>query len=266
MKTRLGLDANLPVTDIVSEAIKLIWLQSGFVLSRFFPFMLALALIDWLGKVLFPEQAGLMPMVFMLLSMLLGVVFAIACHRFALADQDVPIQFKWSRDHWRYLWRGVQIGLVGGLVLMVALIGFGMVAPGLLSAQGGAEAQLSGPAIGIALVGLMLMLYVTSRLSVTLPEIAIGRPSSLKRAWKLSNGNGSRLVVVVWIVPIVLALPFMAAYLLESSLMLFVAGMGAYIATLISLITLSLSYRFLVDLERESSPEKTDGDDSGFSA
>lgn len=266
MKTRLGLDANLPVTDIVSEAIKLIWLQSGFVLSRFFPFMLALALIDWLGKILFPEQSGLMPFIFMLLSMLLGVVFAIACHRFALADKDVPVSFGWTRDHWRYLWRGVQIGLVGGLVIMLALIGFGIVAPELLSLQEGGEPQLSGPAFAIALLGLMLMAYVTSRLSVTLPEIAIGRPSSLKRAWKLSSGNGSRLVVVVWIVPIVLALPFMAAYMLESSLMLFVAGMGTYIATLISLITLSLSYRFLVDLERESSPETTDSEDSGFSA
>ena len=58
MKTRLGLDANLPVTDIVSEAIKLVWLQSGFVLSRFFPFMIVLALIDWGGQVLFPQQSG----------------------------------------------------------------------------------------------------------------------------------------------------------------------------------------------------------------
>ena len=272
MKTRLGLDANLPVTDIVSDAIKLVWLQSGFVLSRFFPFMLVLALIDWMGQVLFPEQSGsIMPFVFMILSMLRGVVFAIACHRFALADTSVPIAFKWSSDHWRYLWRGVQIGLVAGLVILLALVVFGLLSPGLLGAAtgstGGETPAISGPAIVVAIFALMAMMYVTARLSVTLPEIAVGRPSSLRRAWMLSKGNGNRLVAVVWIVPVVLALPFLAAYAVDSTLMLFLGALGTYIATLVSLITLSLSYRFLKDLETESSGgSDTDSSDSGFSA
>ena len=270
MKTRLGLDVNLPVTDIISDAIKLVWLQSGFVLSRFFPFMIVLALIDWIGQVLFPEQSGsLMPFLFMLLSMLLGVVFAIACHRFALANTQTPIAFGWSPDHWRYFWRGIQIGLIAALVIMVVMVVFGLMSPGLLGVGGaeGAAPMISGPAIAVAILGLMVMMYVTARFSVTLPEIAIGQRSSLKRAWQLSKGNGSRLVVVVWIVPVTFALPFLAAYALDSSLMVFVGALGTYVATLVSLITLSLSYRFLKDLETESSGGgDSDQDESGFSA
>merc|ERR1711879_580980 len=208
----------------------------------------------------------MMPILFMLVSMLLGVVFAIACHRFALADSDLPVSFKWTRDHWRYLGRGVQIGLICGLVILLTMIVFGVAAPGLFMNQDDVESAITGPAIIVVLIGLMIMMYVGARLSVTLPEIAVGRPSSLKRAWQLSKGNGSRLVVVVWIVPIVLALPFMAAYALDSTLMLFLGALGTYIATLISLITLSLSYRFLTDLERESAEGDPNSGDSGFSA
>ena len=82
---------------------------------------------------------------------------------------------------------------------------------------------------------------------MTLPELAIGRRTSLKRAWAMSRGNGSRLVLVVIVLPLLLTAPFLLLYWFDLLLLNYLAALGVYASTLISLVMLSLAYRFLLE-------------------
>ena len=95
----------------------------------------------------------------------------------------------------------------------------------------------------------MIGLYFGSRLSITLPEMALGQKSSLGRAWQMSRGNGSKLVLVVFIVPVMMTMPFILLMFGNDTpgLLSYLAAFGTYITTLISLVMLSLSYRFLLE-------------------
>ncbi len=267
MKSPLGLNADLPVADLVTEAITLLWSKRTAVIKMFLPAMLILALVDWSSSTFLAENDYVSQFGFLIVSVLLSVVFATSCHRFTLLPQD-----KWDanalhgmrREEFRYLLRGLLLGVIGAVVffcsMLVAMIFLGQ-----------EDAWLG------AVMGILPALYIWSRLSVTLPELALGQKTDLKRAWSLSEGNGSRLVLVVFIVPIALASPFLALFMLDHSVLSYVAAFGTYITSLISLVMLSLSYRFLLDFyepqmpEQESLPTETTEPavkprDSGFDA
>lgn len=266
MKSPLGLSADLPVADLVSEAVALLWSKRAAVIKMFLPAMLILALVDWSSSTFLAENNYAGQFGFLIVSILLSVVFATSCHRFTLLPQD-----KWDanalhgmrREEFRYLLRGLLLGVIGAVVffctMLVAMLFIGQ-----------EEAWLG------AVAGVLPALYIWSRLSITLPELALGQKSDLKRAWSLSEGNGSRLVLVVFIVPVALASPFLALFMLDHSVLSYVAAFGTYITSLISLVMLSLSYRFLLDFyepqvaenEQEYQPAETSvkQQDGGFDA
>lgn len=234
MKSPVGLDVELPVMEIMRDALWGIWAQKALITRRFIPAMLLLAGLDWSGEYFFPEEDWLMQVGFMMLSVILGVVFATAIHRMALHGQYRPAGQIWKGEESRYLSRGVLIGLTFGLVFGLLFFPLTVILGVDLAAVG-------------AVIGVSASLYVTARMSITLPEIALGGRSNFRRAWQLSEGNGSRLVLVVWIAPILLASPFLALFAVDHAVLRYLAAFGTYVTTLISLMMLSLSYQFLID-------------------
>ena len=262
MKSPLGLEANLPVMDIIRESLGLLWQKRELVLRMFLPALFILALVDWVASA-FIDERSLLQLGFALASLILAVLFATAAHRFTLLPPEqwyASALHAWKGEEFRYLLRIIQIVLCAFAVIF-ALV---MV---LLVVLGKEMAPLAGVA------GILPGFYIWGRLSVTLPEIALGQRTTLKRAWQLSAGNGSRLVLVVVVVPVLLMLPFIALYAADSLLLNYVAAFGSYITSLISLVMLSLSYRFLLDFydggdeSRQLPEDETAADqNSGFDA
>lgn len=239
MKSPLGLQAELPVTDLVREALQLLWHKRAQVLRMFMPVILLLALIDWLSGLYLDNQRPVLQGILLLASVGLSVLFATACHGFTLLpaeQQQSRILHGWGRLEFRYFIRAVQIGLIAGVV-------FGVVMFALMLILGGQGET----AIAAAVLALLPAAYLWGRLSVTLPELAIGRRTSLKRAWAMSRGNGSRLVLVVIVLPLLLTAPFLLLYWFDHLLLNYLAALGVYLTTLISLVMLSLAYRFLLE-------------------
>ncbi|MCD8523751.1 MAG: hypothetical protein LRY66_01805 [Saccharospirillaceae bacterium] len=237
MKSPLGLSADLPVMDLITEAIALLWLKRSAVIRMFLPAMLILALVDWSSSVFLAEDDYLNKLVFIIVSIFLSVMFATSCHRFTLLPKeqwDANALHGIGREELRYLLRGILLAVIAVVVFFGTML-FAMVFLGQENAWLG------------AVIAVLPALYFWSRLSITLPELALGQKSDLKRAWSLSAGNGSRLVLVVFIAPVVMASPFLALFMLDHSALRYLAAFGTYITSLISLVMLSLSYRFLLD-------------------
>ncbi|KZZ44196.1 hypothetical protein A3759_21100, partial [Thalassolituus sp. HI0120] len=196
MKSRLGLEAELPVVDIVQEAVELLWEKRADVIRMFLPAMLILAAIDWASHYFFPADVDAeIPvfhpeqLIFVVASIVLSILMATACHRFTLLPKEgwnANAIHGFGRNEFRYLLRGLQITVCCVVVFSSVMMG--------LMALVGPERTIFAVAVAV-----MLTLYIWSRLSITLPEVALGTQTGLARAWDISKGNGSRLVVVVWV-------------------------------------------------------------------
>lgn len=256
MKSSLGLKAELAVVDIIKEAIGLLWIKRIDVVRMFLPAMLLLAAVDSASQYFFPqnseaEVAIFHPeqLLFVLVSAILSILLATACHRFTLLPREqwnTNALHGFGRAEMRYLLRLMQIGVLCCVVLFAVMLPL----TALVGDQG---------AIAAGVIAVMVMLYVWSRLSITLPEVALGQKSTLTRAWQLSRGNGSRLVVVVIVAPVAMTFPFLVLMFTDSEVgvLSYLAAFGTYITTLISLVMLSLSYQFLLDFYDDGGTEKS---------
>jgi len=287
MKSPLGLEARLPVFELFKDALFLLWAKRSRLVTMFLPIIVVLVVLDQYSTAVSnafiesmdPERAAeysapMLQFLFVtLISMLLSILLATTVHRFSLQDSS-----HWpknalrlpNRYDWRYLWRSIVISLAAAAAGTIAIMLFGGVTGALL---GGGDPEAMKGTIGLAIIpGVMLMLYIVARLSVTLPEIAIGTEGSdLGRAWRMSKGNGSRLVIVVMALPLLVNLPFLALFAVENVVANIIAAFGVYSMTLISITVLSLSYQFLVEFyEPEESenvvPEADPKDDSSLDA
>lgn len=285
MKSPLGLEARLPIFDLFKDAVFLLWAKRGRLVSMFLPIIVVLMVLDHYSSALgesvmatvgevagemkdMPEGMGRF-LVLTLVSMLLSVLMATTVHRFSLQDSAFwpknALRFP-IRSDWRYLARSVQILAICVLILMGVSVVGGAFA-GILSGAAGPEA-IQQTIILFMVPGFMIMLYVSARLSVTLPEIAIGTEGSdLSRAWRMSKGNGSRLLIVVLLLPFIVTSPFLMLYSFDNIMMNIIAAFGIYAMTLISVTVLSLSYQFLLEFyepqDGESvQPETSASDDS----
>lgn len=239
MKTVNGLEVKLPVLDLLKEASNVLWHRRDEVARIFLPAILVLGILDFISGQM--QESGsisfqLGQLIIIIPSLLLSILLATTCHNYTLNPWMKVVVFKWlSNAEWRYLLRGLQIGIIAAVFFSVIFF---------------TGITVVNNPVGIALVSLvsvMPAIYIWGRLSIILPEVAIGRESSLKRAWSLSKGNGWRVTLVVIGIPAALMLPIMGLYIVNNSALNLVASIGIYLGTLISLVTLSLSYRFLAD-------------------
>jgi cation transporter-like permease len=189
MKSPLGLEARLPIFDLFKDAVFLLWAKRGRLVSMFLPIIVVLMVLDHYSSALgesvmatvgevagetkdMPEGMGRF-LVLTLVSMLLSVLMATTVHRFSLQDSAFwpknALRFP-IRSDWRYLARSVQILAICMLILIGVSVVGGAFA-GIIGGAAGPEA-IQQTIILFMVPGFMIMLYVSARLSVTLPEIS----------------------------------------------------------------------------------------------
>lgn len=240
MKTPSGLKAELPVIDLFQEAISMLWQKRVQVIRLFMPALALLAFIDWLADLILPDNSSVsLTAVFLLVSVALSVLLATACHQFTLLPPEQRqvgrVLRAWGRNEARYLVRALVIGVLAAVVFFLCV---------LLLMLFSTDQKLM---VVMSALALLPALYLWGRLSITLPELALGQSTGIRRAWDMSAGNGSRLALIVIIMPLLLGSPFLLLYLADNLLLNYVAALGTYLTSLISLVTLSLSYQFLLE-------------------
>lgn len=278
MKSPLGIDARLPVMDLLNDAFNSIYQNKMMLLKRFGPALVLLVALDVLMQLFLPEtpdyeakvkalqasgeeinlqamielsKFSTSNMIIFVVSIFVSILYATGIHKFTLlpkSEQNQPVLRLWGMPEFKYLLRSLLIAFVSAFFAFILMSLIVLIA----------GSNLAWVAV---LVSAMLMIYLMSRFSIILPETALGKPSSLTRAWGMSQGNGSRMVLVVFIIPIVLSLPFVLLGLFENPLLRVFSNIGVYFSTLVSLTTLSLSYQFLLEFY-----EPSDSQDSGDSS
>lgn len=269
MKSPLGIDAQLPVMDLLNEAFGSIYQNRVELFKILGPALVLMVGLDLALNLFFaptPEELEAMKqaqesgemvdlsqiikgsstaMLLSFASAFIGVLYATSIHKFTLLPKETPIKSAlrfWGMAELKYLLRSILIFIISGfaasLIFMFLMLVFGE-----------KNAWIGG------IVSIMLCIYWISRLSIILPETALNKPSSLKRAWQMSQGNGSRMVLVVAVIPICLSIPFILLNQLDIPLISVISSIGVYFSTLVSLTTLSLSYQFLLEFYE---PEQTE--------
>ncbi len=175
-------------------------------------------------------------------------VFAVTCHRLVLLDaasiasRPVP---RWSWRETRFFYWLVGIWLIcwgAGIAAMTLILNLAIMPMGPPSDGWFSKAQylVSVPAY-----------YLFARLCPVFPAVAIDRRVDLKWAWKLTQGNGWRLFLVVAVLPWLISAATGLLYrgnatALETVILTFLGS--ALFA--VEIAALSLSYR---ELTREES-------------
>ena len=180
----------------------------------------------------------------------LQVLLAINMQRLVLMGPSAVPRFGlggWGLREWRYLgWNGAQLlGALGAFLLLSPLGTFGP--PGWT-------------------VALAVSAYVSARLALMLPGIAVDRPLELREAWRRGDGQGMRLAVIVIALPIsglLLFMPLNASELLPVRIFGALASLSvnAWVAS-----ALALAWRALDDpgaeeaIDRSAPPISVDAD------
>lgn len=251
MKSPLGLEARLPAMDIIKESAVKMWQQRQHVLRLFLPVIIVMSMIDFLNMTYFasPEPVpGELPSVESMAANILGLLFtllmATAAHKFTLLDQQywpaTALRLP-GKNEVRYFVRFLQLVMIAVGVVLVSSVPAYMI-----------ESPVTDL---LQMFGIFFAIYLLARLSVTLPEIALGLRSSLLRAWDMSKGNGGALVLLVVILPVVLTLPVTVMAIVSQDMIVRLLGItGTYFATLLALIVMSTSYQFLLNFYEPGHP------------
>jgi hypothetical protein len=217
-----------------------------------------------------PPSAG-----FVLTAILLPVVgllalssTAVAWHRLILLGEQPPaIYLGLGKPVIRYLGRFLLIGLVALPILLLCLL---LLSPLLFRLP--PPTPFAPPSLGhllaLSIANLIVplpALLVISRLVISLPGIAIGRPMTLSEAWQSTAGNTGRLLggtLLVYVPSYVIGLAIQLATwpprwppsgnLMAAVLLNFLVG---FLVAVAAISFLSLSYRFLIGTAQPRLPE-----------
>ncbi len=182
-------------------------------------------------------------------------LFAIVVHRTVILGADSlpnPIGMFWSPRETRFI--GWTIGLAILTFLLTFFIGFFAVA----IAIAGPIYQLSL----ILIIGLwLIVVYIYTRLSMVFPATAIEDATSLERAWRLTEGNGIRMVIVMLLAAgPVFGLGLLILYLIPYGTVATVMDiLLAFVVGAFGVCTVSVTYRQLLRIESERLGNTPDG-------
>lgn len=162
------------------------------------------------------------------------ILLAVAVHRYILVNELVGIDEGVTKASFLYFLWLIGIGLVSALIFVL---------PALLLAPLGISTILLFGAIPVA--------YVTSRMSLVLPDRAIGRDTDIKEVWEVSRGNGWKLTVILVLLPTLLSLPFgLLQWVLPGGLSVLVEVLAAAPLVILNVALLSVAYRQLTAMRQ----------------
>ena len=186
-------------------------------------------------------------MVYLVLSLIIGLWIAVAWHRYVLREEDsggvIP---KWQGGR---VWAYFTKSLLSGLALAVAGLVIGLVVGFVMATLFHNAGATRADAAGIGLITLVLIavpiIYVFFRLCPALPAAALGEPLGLGDAWRLMAGKGGTILVLALVTVVVgAALGMGPAYLfgLNGLPMLIWDGLVQWFNTMVGISIMTTLY------------------------
>jgi hypothetical protein len=158
----------------------------------------AVILYVWYGTT--EHDRPLVPFLWLAQSFLMTLA-AVSCHRVILLGPEAVAPLGASgtamRD-WRFIWTATLLYVATLVLLQIAttliFLPLGMIYPDVIE-MGRDRTQL------LIWLAALPALYVTSRFAICLPAVATDRRLRFDAAWRLTRGNGLRLLVLVSLLP-----------------------------------------------------------------
>jgi hypothetical protein len=232
----------LPVIDIMKTAFSVSWF-SKFKLLRtlIIPYLIIVAL-EAIQPLIVLKVGMVAGSGLRILKLIVYALFAVSCHRLILlGDTSIPkfgLIIPGKREFRFWGWTvliGICIMIVTGVIFVINA--------GLLKLLMSVFDVYIPPVIDPIIF--LLVAYVTSRLSLIFPAIAIDKHPNFDWAWNQSRNNGWRLFVLI-------VLPLVSIsgihYLIKDESSLFLNGLVVFFSfslTVLGIIFISLSYKEL---------------------
>lgn len=172
-------------------------------------------------------------------QILIYTLLAVRVHRIVLAGRSVKQNwFRWTWRETRFLGWLIVVYFFWTLIMAPIVAGVGVASDFKLVSQG---VWVDALALTLATVP---NAYVFVRLAFLLPATAVDQKRNLRWAWELSKANGWRLVVLLWVLPMLI--PLMLQYWEPSNFVDFVAWEMAYgVITVFEVAVLSVAFKSL---------------------
>jgi hypothetical protein len=210
------------------------------------PIVAFMALMFIFGESIAPQKSpGFMGFVLMVALMLVISIVVVAFHRTFIMDiEDVnnTAIIRLTTREWKFIgWYFAVFFFAGILMVILAFVFSGFLKEGSL------------PFGSIQLLGLPIY-YLLARWLLVLPATSVDdEEASMTTSWHLSEGNGWRLVVLVFLLPLLMSM--LNLFLFSQGMIVFtIIGVILYLLSLvIGVGVISLSYSYL-KLNKHQSP------------
>lgn len=172
-----------------------------------------------------------------LIDLLVYTAIAISVHRLLLNAEQPSIR----------LWQKREVRFMGWLLFIFFSFALIYTVFGIFLSQVGDKPFESFKRNGIIWLFLLSSLpgaYLCARLSMLLPATAIDRTPKLAWSWALTKGNGIKLVVLLWFLPLAFTM-FYAGWSTESPVMYLAVNLVINVLTALEIALLSVAFKTL---------------------
>ncbi|PCH61534.1 MAG: hypothetical protein COC19_04640 [SAR86 cluster bacterium] len=250
----------LPIVEIFLKSITLSFEKIGQLLRLAWPYALYLLVDNTFLSIPPPEsieslepfellefqQSMIFILGFGLISLFLGPMAGVGCHRVFLLDKEEALStkiFRWQareRDYFVCYFLIFILSSIPTIVISILLNVF--YSPDVIDLE-----KIEVISFLEYLLTMLPSFYIFSRLSLLLPGSALGRYPTLVSAWKASSGNAISLFILIGVLPLI------TGYLLDtfqiisngSLLFKFIGNIAMVVIITIELCCLSLSYEWI---------------------
>jgi hypothetical protein len=192
------------------------------------------------------EKSLLLEVMLNILSIVIFVPFASYCHRIVIigGEPEKVGNLNWTMRETRFLGWTLGIYFVSGFALFAGGV-FWYALTSVLQGRG----LISAIVLFILLV-ILPGFYLLARLSLVFPGVAVGERPDIGSVWELSEGQVSRLLILVVIFPLLamITLYGLHFFLLGNDVNLYtglIAGISFYTLLILVISVLSESYVYL---------------------
>ena len=191
-------------------------------------------------------------------------MYAVSWHRLYLVPgEDISARgaYRWGGRQWRFLLSYIKVLLIMIPIFTVLAVILGGLA-GVIAASAGGGATLFGSILIAQALSALVVGWYYARFSMLFPAMAVDAGLKVRDAWRLSKGNGWRLLwiivfvalpvaIVTWPVNFGISVVLMNSGVISSlTANLLIALIGqffAFIGIAVGVSALSISYKLLVE-------------------
>lgn len=227
----------LQLSGTVRAAAMQLWAEQILILKMLVVAGLANGVLAWASAMAAEESLDWFYLIS--LQILIYTLLAVRVHRIILTDRSIKQNwFYWTWRETRFLGWLIVVYFYWTLIMIPIVMGVGVASDFKFVSQG---VWVDTLALTLATVP---GAYVFVRLAFLLPATAVDQKRNLRWAWELSKGNGWRLVVLLWVLPMLI--PLVLQYWEPSNFVDFVAWEMAYgVITVFEVALLSVAFKSL---------------------